>query len=740
MWNTLKRNMEWLLIVALLVGAVMAVGCMGTTIDNTRANAGSDRYVVLGNATTLNGTNTGLGSASAPVSPLWYLVSAPVTPVSFTQGSHNTDSTIYELTFTPAALGIYKFKFSSNITGALSEDTVKVIVIPSTDVGPDQTVPVNTPVTVTGTSPVDSSHLVWWDCTSEPAGVDTSALHFTQNIATFTPTVVGIYTFSYIIGKNNEIEADYFFKDTVTITVEPTGNGGTNTPPIADAGPAQNAYVNTLVTLNGNISSDADGNPLTYAWTLTPPSGSNTTLTGSMPTFTPDQVGSYVASLIVNDGTVSSTSDTVTITVVASVPSNIAPVANAGPDQNATVGSLVNLSGGMSSDGNGSTLTYSWTLAKPNGSSAVLTNANTVNTTFIPDIADNYTATLIVNDGLDNSIADTVVISVAAAVPSNIAPVANAGPSQSVTNGTNVTLNGAISSDADGNTLTYAWSFSSKPSGSGAILTNANSVTPTFTPDLLGDYVISLVVNDGIVNSAAAITTVTSEAAPVPPPYGTIDTTSGLQNLLANNSFLNRHVTAASTLYEVFEFGPVGGSMTFSFINPYGAMLRRTGTWAVADAGFPQVTENAGPRTLNSAAPAHDESLLTMTGYSSNTYALTDGTVQTWLKVSPVTTSSFAGRRIEYNGGPPTPVYAFAADTINRTGSYTPSSGDTPLTFTWAIVNGQKAVLTFTDGSTSHLYLTVRGAIGSAVREMAIVNLNSSGTVTGGGLESWIWM
>lgn len=116
-----------------------------------------------------------------------------------------------------------------------------------------------------------------------------------------------------------------------------SGGGGSNTAgnttPVANAGTGKNAVTGTLVTLNGSGSSDADGDTLTYSWSFTSkPASSTATLssaTVSSPTFTADKDGAYVLSLVVNDGTVASAANTVTIMAVTPVPGKI-------PDTNQT--------------------------------------------------------------------------------------------------------------------------------------------------------------------------------------------------------------------------------------------------------------------------------------------------------------------------------------------------------------------------------------------------------------------
>lgn len=71
--------------------------------------------------------------------------------------------------------------------------------------------------------------------------------------------------------------------------------------------------------------------------------------------------------------------------------------------------------------------------------------------------------------------------------------------------GETANLDGSASSSTLSSQLSFAWSFTHKPAGSQAVLTNATLVNPSFVPDIVGTYMIQLVVSAGGVSSQRSI-------------------------------------------------------------------------------------------------------------------------------------------------------------------------------------------------------------------------------------------
>lgn len=374
--------------------------------------------------------------------------------------------------------------------------------VPIANAGSDQHVFIGEIATLDGSasSDLDGDALTYqWSIISAPIGSASVLSDAAAVMPTLTIDAHGSYELQLIVNDGTVDSAP----DTVILTVD-------NVRPVAHAGPDQAVRIGDTAALDGSASSDVDGDALSYHWTMiAQPADSHATLsdpTSVMPTLMIDAYGSYEIQLVVNDGRDDSDPDTVLLNVV-----NTPPIANAGPDQDVHIGDTVTLDGTASRDADGDALTYHWSLlSQPPSSASALSDPSAVQPTLVIDAHGSYIIQLLVDDGIAHSAPDTVVLNVL-----NIRPVADTGADRTVQVNEPVTLDGTASRDADGDVLIYQWSILNQPAGSQAVLADATSVTPTFTPDILGLYVIQLIVHDGRLDSHPD--TVRVDAANAPP-------------------------------------------------------------------------------------------------------------------------------------------------------------------------------------------------------------------------------
>ncbi len=465
------------------------------------ANAGADQTALVGATVTLDASASTDPDGNA-ITYQWTLIQKPAI----------SQANLLNPTALHPALAIDKpgtYAISLIVNDGQFDSAPSTVTIntqnskPVANAGPDQTVPVGATVQIdgSGSTDVDGDPLNFsWAIIGTPSGSQASPSSANQPKISFKIDKPGVYRIQLVVndGLVNSVE------DIATVST-------LNTKPVANAGANLSAPIGKPITLNGIGSTDVDGDPLAYLWSLTAkPADSLAQLSDLSivnPSLTLDQPGHYVAQLIVNDSHVDSEPSTVDITT-----ENSKPVANAGPDQTAKVNDTVALDGSGSKDADHDALTFLWSLTfQPMGSLAQLDNPTLVKPHLVLDLPGSYIAQLIVNDGKLASDPGTVTITT-----TNSQPVAHAGINQNVSQHDTVQLDGSGSRDADKDALTYRWALLSRPTESSATLSDATIQKPSFIADQPGTYVAQLIVNDGHVDSVPA--TVGIEAANVNDP------------------------------------------------------------------------------------------------------------------------------------------------------------------------------------------------------------------------------
>jgi hypothetical protein len=266
------------------------------------ANAGPNQQVPEGQLAQLDGSNSSDPEA-LPLTYLWTQIAGSTATTSDPTATHL-------LVIVPSVSGnggILTFQLTVTDSGGLSASSFVNIIITRVNVAPvasinaPSTVAGGATVTLDGSASFDPNGDVItyaWSQTSGPAIVlnlsDPTKPTFTAPIAAGTNTL--------------QFRLDVSDGQFITTAVASVVVTVANQPPVANAGQNQTVSTGQLVTLDGTLSKDPEGQLLEYIWTQTNgPSVILNLVDPAHPTFTtPNTISTLVFSLVVNDGTTNS--------------------------------------------------------------------------------------------------------------------------------------------------------------------------------------------------------------------------------------------------------------------------------------------------------------------------------------------------------------------------------------------------------------------------------------------------
>ncbi len=194
---------------------------------------------------------------------------------------------------------------------------------------------------------------------------------------------------------------------------------------------------------------------------------------------------------------------------------NQGPLVNAGSDQSIVIGSSANLNGTISDDGLPTpvNLTSLWTMQSGPGIVSFANDADVDTTATISDIG-TYVLRLTANDGALSTF-DEATVNVTA-VPTNQAPLVDAGANQTVVLSGSASLNGTVTDDHLPNPPDLVTTIWTMESGPGIVsFGDASQVDTTASFTATGTYVLKLTANDSVLESSDLVTVTVQEASTI---------------------------------------------------------------------------------------------------------------------------------------------------------------------------------------------------------------------------------
>lgn len=388
---------------------------------------------------------------------------------------------------------------------------------PQANPGPDMTVNAGTFVKLDGSQSSDPKNrplAYLWTFASRPLASEAAMVDSTTIGPSFRADLPGAYVVSLVV--SNSVLASP--PVTMTVTASPCG---------ASSPVIKSITTNRERTIIGNtaqltaVVTDQDSTPacgnlavtLSYVWRLiSQPAGSKAFLTNPAsqnPNLTADTSGDFVVRLIVtsSNGKASDPKE-FDLKVENCSPSATAAVTPSSTKPFAAVQLLATPADLNAQCGVPETYTYAWKISsRPAGSTALLSDVTSPAPSFRPDLAGLFEFSIVVTDnsGLASAVATTsLTVTRCGELSPSVDSIAQSGGvfgdvvglgASHVTDG-NCLVNGNYS---------YAWQLSSLPAGSKSLLDDPASATPSFLPDVIGTYQVSLVVTNSQGRSSAVV-------------------------------------------------------------------------------------------------------------------------------------------------------------------------------------------------------------------------------------------